>query len=611
MSEQNSRSADYDLQPQDILRHLADLLFVLDPDSTIRKVNDRGLEVLGCTLEEIVRQPFIAVLKKGSLKAQAWSEMISGREVRDLDLELNPRSGDPVLITFNISVIRDRAERVVGLVCLGRDTRELRRITASAAEAEFQKQKAEELQREVEVRKEIETQLRRANIDLQQKTMEVEEQNRALEEAKRQLVDRTRELAQISIYKSEFLANVSHELRTPLNSMLLSARILSDNKAGNLSPEQVAFAQMILDAGVSLLELVGDVLDLSKIEAGRMDVQIGVLPFEKLRIHLNTNFGHVAQQQELALKIELAEDLPPSMGTDEVRVLQVLRNLLSNAIKFTETGGITVSVRPVLPEDNLAHIGDRSPIAFTVADTGIGIAPEKRDLIFESFRQADGTTSRKHGGTGLGLSISREIARLLHGRLNLHSVEGQGSAFTLILPDCWEIAQNPETLVHPSVLDDGNVFRNRNRGANALRARPNEMTAWSHRILIVDDDQRNTIALKHLLEMNGMSVLCAENGLQGIKVLEQNPDVDLILMDIMMPIMDGYEAMREIRKKPEYRSLPIITVTAKAMPEDRERCVEVGASDYISKPLDQEELLLLLKIWLDPDLKTPRNLATP
>ncbi|MFI5344970.1 MAG: HAMP domain-containing protein [Elusimicrobiota bacterium] len=721
--------------------------------------------------------------------------------------------------------------------------------------------------------------LQEKNKDLEEKAVllsaqkkEVESKNSEVEQARQTLQDRAEQLALTSRYKSQFLANMSHELRTPLNSLLLLARQLADNLEKNLSPKQIEYAQIICAAGNDLLALINDILDLSKIEAGAMTIEIQPIALSSLKNDLERNFGQLAQSKNLAFKIELADGLPKTLSTDSKRLQQVLRNLLSNAFKFTEKGSVTVRIEPAEKDASPESVRGAGPlISFSVSDTGIGIAEEKQAIIFEAFQQVDGGTDRKYGGTGLGLTISREIARLLGGEIRVRSSSGGGSTFTFYLPwsgaalkaqarrrapdappttepvetvedsppvtplpvaavDDDRDAINPGDLVllivednpifarlmldsareqgfkgvvalqgdaglatarlfspqaavvdlrlpdmtgwmvldalkhdpalrHIPVLimsgapdeerralkmgavgylekpatretlsaslsklvafvrnperslllvendeacgrsileligDDGVRMATAKDGAEALRRlnaetyqcaiidaavpdaagllsrlareprlsqlplliysgrklpREEEMRLrhasrqsvaklvqspehlvdetdlFLHRIapplalprdeaakprqsdpvlagrqvLVVDDDIRNLFSITSVLERYQMRVLNADNGRKGIETLERVSDIDIVLMDVMMPEMNGYEAMQEIRKNKKFRGLPIIAVTAKAMKGDREKCIQAGASDYIPKPVDVDQLLAVLRVWL-------------
>ncbi|MFM9441987.1 HAMP domain-containing protein [Streptomyces acidiscabies] len=415
---------------------------------------------------------------------------------------------------------------------------------------------------------------------LQERSDELQKQQAELRRSNAELADKAALLATSSQYKSEFLANMSHELRTPLNSLLILARLLSDNPDGRLSEQEVQFAATIHRSGSDLLQLINDILDLSKIEAGRMDVRPKTLPLNKLLDYVHATFRPLTLDRGLAFEVSVGDDVPRTMHSDEQRIQQILRNLLSNAVKFTSSGRVELRVTRA-PEDM---------VAFAVTDTGIGIAPDQLPGIFEAFQQADGTTNRKYGGTGLGLSISREIAGLLGGRIVAQSAPGLGSTFTLYVPlvspghlappaaepaepsETWPPATAPET------------WRT-GRAAEVLPGR---------RVLIVDDDIRNVFALTHVLGRVGMHVQYAENGREGIELLSAHPETELILMDIMMPEMDGYETITAIRRSPRWTDLPIIALTAKAMPGDREKSITRGADDYVPKPVNIDELLAVM-----------------
>jgi signal transduction histidine kinase/DNA-binding response OmpR family regulator/CHASE3 domain sensor protein len=713
--------------------------------------------------------------------------------------------------------------------------------------------------------------LEQTNVQLSEQAERLEQQRDQLREAQVQLEQRAGELTRASRYKSEFLANMSHELRTPLNSSLILARLLADNAQGNLTEEQVKFAESIHTAGNDLLNLINDILDIAKVEAGKLEVRPEVTPIASVANGLRAMFEPLAARKGLQLELMLADDVPSSLYTDRHRLEQILRNLLSNAVKFTEHGSVALHV---------CANGD-GQVRFEVRDSGIGIAPNQQGLIFEAFRQADGTVSRRFGGTGLGLSISRDLARLLGGDITVDSAPGQGSTFTVVLPLEYDadLAQRPVAMVPPidtpppaqadaesaaepasspapapsrapafpddrehsangrrtvlvveddvsfanilfdlahelgyrclvghdaregielamqyvpdavlldillpddtglsvlqrlkedprtrhipvhalsaedrsepalqmgaigyarkpasredlqgvfrrlesklsqkvkrvllveddprqqesvtALIGDGDVeivavargdealqaladsvfdvmiidlklpdmtgqellhrmaagesrsfppvivYTGRNltrdeeaellrysrsiiiKGARSPERLLDEVTLFLHkvenqlsserqkmlrtarnrdkafearRILVVDDDMRNIFALTSALEHKGAEVEVARNGVEALQKLEQNPDgVDLVLMDIMMPEMDGLTATREIRKNPRWQKLPIIAVTAKAMKEDQEKCLAAGANDYLAKPIELERLFSLMRVWM-------------
>ncbi|MFJ4631131.1 HAMP domain-containing protein [Streptomyces sp. NPDC088847] len=470
----------------------------------------------------------------------------------------------------------------------------------------------------------------RLAMQLQERSDELQKQQAELQRSNAELEEKAALLATSSQYKSEFLANMSHELRTPLNSLLILARLLSDNPDGRLSEQEVQFATTIHRSGSDLLQLINDILDLSKIEAGRMDVRPKRLPLIKLLDYVHATFRPLTLDRGLAFEVSVGADVPRELWSDEQRLQQILRNLLSNAIKFTATGRVELRVNRVKdPEHRYCDDSDEV-IVFAVSDTGIGIAAEKLPVIFEAFQQADGTTNRKYGGTGLGLSISREIAGLLGGRIVAESEPGQGSTFTLYVPVVspgHAAGGAPLTEDHELPLPSGQLtsgqLSSEQLSSEQLSSEPftvhevddswptpTKLEAWKagragqvlpgRRVLIVDDDIRNVFALTHVLGRVGMPVLYAENGREGIETLERNPDVELVLMDIMMPEMDGYETIAAIRRAPRWTGLPIVALTAKAMPGDREKSIARGANDYVPKPVDVDQLLTVVCALLDP-----------
>ncbi|WP_432158952.1 MULTISPECIES: HAMP domain-containing protein [unclassified Streptomyces] len=509
--------------------------------------------------------------------------------------------------------------------------------------------------------------LQASNAELEEKAellarqnRDIEVKNTEIEEARQVLEERAEQLAVSMRYKSEFLANMSHELRTPLNSLLILAKLLADNAEGNLSPKQVEFAETIHGAGSDLLQLINDILDLSKVEAGKMDVSPTRIALVQLVDYVEATFRPLTAEKGLDLSVRVSPELPATLHTDEQRLLQVLRNLLSNAVKFTDSGSVELVIRPAgvdVPQsirEQLLEAGsltdpDAKMIAFSVTDTGIGIAASKMRVIFEAFKQADGTTSRKYGGTGLGLSISREIAQLLGGEIHAQSEPGRGSTFTLYLPlhpselppqgyqqnlpalEAGDLLASESGLSGAVELSGVQIetpaevksyqetqngaaalFRRRRRSGVGLGQRDQWVSAeqddasrarvgirfGGEKVLIVDDDIRNVFALTSVLEQHGLSVLYAENGREGIEVLEQHDDVAVVLMDIMMPEMDGYATTTAIRRMPQFSGLPIVALTAKAMKGDREKAIESGASDYVTKPVDPDHLLSVMRQWM-------------
>jgi CheY-like chemotaxis protein len=333
-------------------------------------------------------------------------------------------------------------------------------------------------------------------------------------------------------------------------------------------------------------------------------------------------FGPQAEEKGLDFAVNVAPDLPPMMVTDPQRVQQILRNLLSNAVKFTDTGSVELSISLAAPDTRFgvpALDGARRVIGFSVADTGIGISQDKLGLIFEEFQQADGTTSRKYGGTGLGLSICMKLARLLGGVIQVSSSLGEGSTFILYLPDVLRTdllpvpgsldgspppapiigampAVQPAQPAPPPMRTAPSPLRPIKDGDRRATSAAQQLDGAT--VLIVDDDVRNVFALTSALEMHGMTVLYADNGADGVRLLSEHPEVDVVLMDAMMPEMDGNETTRAIRRNRRFADLPVVFLTAKAMPGDRESSFAAGASDYITKPVDLDELLETMAGWV-------------
>ncbi len=446
--------------------------------------------------------------------------------------------------------------------------------------------------------------MRGTNDELQEKAAllaeqknQVEWKNREVEQAKRALEEKAEQLEITSKYKSEFLANMSHELRTPLNNLLILANMLAENVEGNLSAKQTRFAETIHSSGTDLLALITDILDLSKIESGTMVVEPGEVRFTDLSEYVSKTFRHVADGRGLDLKIELDQHLPPLLTTDLRRLQQVLKNLLSNALKFTEKGSVTLRMHRVTSGWRPTHPvldSAKTVVAFSVIDTGIGIPAEKQKIIFEAFQQADGTTSRKYGGTGLGLSISREIARLLGGEIGLESSPGEGSAFTLYLPQAFVSGipsrEKPEPMLvsgaggaasagnmdlyfsvartKPSALMQNDVDDDRGAIQPADRV-----------LLIVEDDSTFARILLDLAHEKGFKALVAPTGDEAL-ALAKKTKPDAITLDIHLPDMEGWTVLDRLKHDSSTRHIPVHVLSIE---EDRRRGLALGAFSCLKK----------------------------
>jgi len=394
--------------------------------------------------------------------------------------------------------------------------------------------------------------------------------------------------------------------------------MLATDKKSKMTPEEVEFANIIHSSGKDLLDLINDILDLSKVEAGKLEIDIEQINPEEIENFIIRSFSPLTNNKGITLTTKMEGNLPESVETDPQRLFQIVKNLMSNAIKFTEKGG--VSLRVFIPDKNVRFnqpgLTAENTIGIEVSDTGIGISEEKLKVIFDAFQQADGTISRKFGGTGLGLTISRSFSRMLGGEIHVESKVEEGSKFILFIPVKFqkpekspekpkeskttiihkEITEKPkETVKKPSIIISTPSVTEESESASGFLT---DTIFKNKKILIVDDDMRNVYVLSKILEERKVNIIIGRNGREGIEKVKQNPDVNLVLMDIMMPEIDGYTAIREIRADKRFSQLPIIALTAKAMKGDREKCIEAGANDYLSKPVQTEKLLSLLRIWL-------------
>jgi signal transduction histidine kinase/HAMP domain-containing protein len=443
--------------------------------------------------------------------------------------------------------------------------------------------------------------LQRSNAELEDKAEQLASQKRdieiknvEIEQARQELEERALQLDLASRYKSQFLANMSHELRTPLNSLLILARLLATNPDQTLTPKQVEYANVIHSSGTDLLQLINDILDLSRVEAGKMELHPERFGLRSLVEDLRAVFQPLTSEKGLAFVAgPPAGDVPAELFADRQRLRQILHNLLSNAVKFTEQGSVELRI-------TRAPSADGEQLAFTVTDTGIGIGEQNLDAIFGAFQQADGTTSRRYGGTGLGLTICRELAAQLSGRVTVRSAVGEGSTFTLYLPVSHPAAE--EAAEHEAVPP-----RRAAAGSVPAEPAPAEPVATGHdglrgrKVLIVDDDLRNVFAITSILELYGLTVVHASDGQTGIELLRGDAGIDIVLMDVMMPEMDGYATTAAIRQIPGRTELPVIAVTARAMQGDRDKSIAAGATDYVTKPVDTENLLTVMEGWLGTD----------
>ncbi|MEH2430337.1 MAG: HAMP domain-containing protein [Nostoc sp.] len=494
-------------------------------------------------------------------------------------------------------------------------------------------QQAQSLKTSEDLLKGQQEELQQTNAELEEKAellamqkKEVERKNREIEHARLSLEDKAEQLALSSKYKSEFLANMSHELRTPLNSLLILAKLLTDNIDQNLTSKQVEYSQTIYSAGNDLLTLINDILDLAKIESGTMSIDLIPMPLAELGDVIERTFRQIAQSKGLAFTIEFTPELPNTIYSDVKRLQQVLKNLLSNAFKFTEQGEVRLRIAVAKvgwSNDNETLNRAQLVIAFSVSDTGIGIAPEKQKVIFEAFQQADGSTSRRYGGTGLGLSISREIARLFGGEIKLISQPGEGSTFTFYLPQLSAEFRvlSPEsrsTLLTPhspllttsaSLSTSPHSALSTQHGLNpsypltALITDDRTTIERGDRVLlIVEDDVNFARILLDMAQQQGFKVIAAQTGSTGL-MLAQQFQPSAILLDIRLPEMDGWTVLDRLKHDPNTRHIPVHIMTVE---EGRQRGLQLGAIAYLQKPLTSEtisEALTKIKGFVERQVK--------
>jgi CheY-like chemotaxis protein/signal transduction histidine kinase/HAMP domain-containing protein len=450
-------------------------------------------------------------------------------------------------------------------------------------------QLAGELQTQQKELQQTNEQLEQKAQQLAERNVEVERKNQEIEQARRALEEKATELSLTSKYKSEFLANMSHELRTPLNSILILGQQLTENPDGNLSAKQVEFARTIHGAGTDLLNLISDILDLSKIESGTVTVDAEEILTANLLETVGRPFRHEADNRQLAFTVEVDPNLGRSIVTDSKRLQQVLKNLLSNAFKFTADGGVRLSVAAAIGGWSAEHpILNQSPavIAFEVSDTGIGIPVEKQKLIFEAFQQADAGTSRKYGGTGLGLAISRELANLLGGEIHLQSTPGKGSAFTLYLPLKYSgptvaprVSSSSQYNIAPTlpVATQERVIEQ--IADDRLNLEPGDTI-----LLIVEDDPHYARVLVDLARDKGFKVLVAARGSEALDLAKQFQPT-AVSLDVFLPDMLGWTVLSQLKHNPLTRHIPVQVIT---LDEDRQHALARGAFSFVNKPTTTE-----------------------
>ncbi len=562
------------------------------PDDYIRVNSSLGDAIP----KNILVAPFIfegsvlGVIELGSIKV--FSE---------IEMEFIRSAMENIGIAVNSSISRVKLKVLLEKTQLQSEELQTQQEELRAANEELEEQ-TEELKASTEKLKTQQEELQATNEELEEKTeslekqkTEIMEQNRQIEVSRKDVEKKAEDLAIASKYKSEFLANMSHELRTPLNSLLILSRDLADNNKGNLLDKQVESAEIIYGSGNDLLNLINEILDLSKIEAGKMTLNIQKVMLTDLDRSIKTNFQHQMKEKGLELKVHIAEDLNESIITDQQRIEQVIKNLLSNAIKFTEQGSITVDFKLPDPEIDLSksRLEHHDSIAISVTDTGIGIPEDKLIAIFEAFQQADGSTSRKFGGTGLGLSISRELSKLLGGELQLKSKEGKGSTFTIIIPEILKEAdtgdiidrrKNPDRRakrVIPKIIE-----RKDNKPAPSIDDDRKNITKKDRKILVIEDDLNFAKTLRSFCREKHFKFIHSGDGETGLKLAEKYIP-DAIILDIKLPGMDGWVVLDVLKENPHLRHIPVHMMSAL---EETIDAFQKGAIGYLTKPISKDQL---------------------
>jgi signal transduction histidine kinase/CheY-like chemotaxis protein len=450
------------------------------------------------------------------------------------------------------------------------------------AELEAQAEKLQASEEELRVQQE---ELQQANQELEERSRLLEEKNELILERNLEIQGKAEELAQSTKYKSEFLANMSHELRTPLNSILLLSRLLYENHESNLSADQVEYASVIQSSGKGLLTLIDEILDLSKIEAGKMELDYSDISLATITNDLKSLFIPMAREKQIEFSVEIKNDVPGTIETDKLRLEQVLRNLLSNAVKFTKEGSVKLEISR-----------NETSILFSVIDTGIGISKDKQDTIFEAFQQADGSTRRQFGGTGLGLSISRELARLMGGTISLCSEEGKGSEFTLLLPLIKPVNEVSPIKQEPGMVETADkksevLSKQEQQFISPVIPAPvpddrDEIQEGDRSILIIEDDTNFAGSLLNYTRTKGYKGIVAVRGDEGIQLAKKFLPIG-ILLDIQLPVKSGWQVMDELKSDPSTRPIPVHIMSSH---QAKTKSISKGAIDFISKPVAFEKL---------------------
>jgi len=519
--------------------------------------------VIGSALGEAVPRAILAIPLLHVNRLIGVIELGSFTEFSELEINFLNQSAEVLAIAISVNQTRQRVNEL------------LQQSQTQEEELRVQQEELQQTNEELEERAQL----------LEQQRQQIQSKNQEIEAASIEIMHKAKEMEQISTYKSEFLANMSHELRTPLNSLMILSGHLKENKEENLTPKQIEYAATIKSAGKELLNLINDILDLSKIEAGRLDFVFEEVSPIELCEQIADIFRPVADQKGLEFTIKIEEGMPEKFSLDQQRSLQVLNNLISNAIKFTPKGSVTLHIYTPNKNDNPLPV---PAVAFEVTDTGIGIPVAKQELIFQAFQQADGSISRKFGGTGLGLSISRQLARGMNGEIVVAGEEGKGSVFTLYLPlSHTENFDSAPSTVAKVMWTPAQI----NLPLPSVEVPPlqddrDHLATGDRCILIIEDDLTFAKLLMEKVRERGFSAIVATDGNSGIELAKKfHPSA--ILLDVMLPRIDGWEVMQKITDNLQIRHIPVHFITCL---EERQKALSMGAIGFVTKPVTTEQL---------------------
>ena len=577
------------------------------------------------------RQPdrifVMPIIYEGEVKAVL--ELSLFEELSEKYREFLEKASESIAIAINSSLSRGRVQEL-----LDKTTHQTQ---ALQQQQEDLRTANEELEHQTNILKESEEELKtqsdelqRANVELEEKSEslfhqkeEIELKNDEIETARKAIEKKARELEQASKYKSEFLANMSHELRTPLNSMLILAKMLADDEEGNMDSDQQESAQVIHKVGHDLLDLINDILDLSKVEAGKMELNVEPVAVSGLMEQVHNQFSPLAKSRHLGFEINNQIKTPIDIETDSQRVMQILKNLLSNAFKFTEKGSVKLHISQMEPASDFAteSLRENGAISFAVEDSGIGIPKDKQGAIFSAFQQADGSTSRKYGGTGLGLSIAREMAALLGGEMRLASEEDKGSTFSLLLPAKIKESEAPVTIEQESSARESVPLAPEPAAPELVvpeEVESDEKTFGDDRdnlggsrpILVVEDDPQFSRVLYRLAKNHGCSCVVAVTGKEALQLVSSHRP-QAIILDLGLPDMDGSEVLQKIKEAENSSDIPVHIVSGR---DDDGSMGTLDVTEYLTKPVSNDQLVQMFSnfdadgkgkvLVVDPDAST-------